>query len=109
MANVPDVDNGGYLLKCFMEVGPAMRGDSGAMPVSFQEINAWSQATSTPLTPWEANTIRKLSDDYVVQLIKSRDRYCPAPYYRDDRPVQTQRQEVEEKFRSLAKRYRKQK
>lgn len=72
------------------------------MAIEYQELNAWQQATGAELTPWEAETIISLSNAYVVQLVKSKEPRCDAPFWKSAEGV-----DVSAKFKALAKRKRK--
>ncbi len=73
----------------------------GVTPVDFQEINAWQSSCGVSLSPWELETLRMLSDAYVIQLGKSRDEGCGAPF--DDRDMESVRQHVNGQFQRLYK------
>lgn len=47
---------------------------------TYAELQAWAELTGTPLTPWEAETLRKMTGAYSSQLAQSRPRDTPPPY-----------------------------
>ena len=49
------------------------------VPLSWQELNAWVQGTSTPLNAWELNVIHRASEVYVNQVELSRKPDAPMP------------------------------
>lgn len=57
-----------YLIGYLLEVGPALPGSSGAVPITQGEIRAWQENTSIRLTPWEVRTLRLVSQEYVGEL-----------------------------------------
>ena len=61
---LPDLKWGRHLVDALLEVGPAGAGMGGPVPVSFQELEAWSRATRTELPGHEALVLRELSRDY---------------------------------------------
>lgn len=75
----------------------------GIEPLSFREIHAWSQATSTVLQPWESLAMRSLSSDYVFQYRESESPTAPAPYMGGD--MEVRRQETDSFFRNLKARH----
>lgn len=57
-----------------------MPGAAGAQRLTWQEIESWSRASATPLQPWEAEMIRNLSAEWVVEERRAEDPKAPAPY-----------------------------
>ena len=45
---------------------------------------AWQQISGVELLPWEAKTLRRLSNDYADQAHKSRKADCFAPFLPDE-------------------------
>ena len=76
---MPDVE-APHVLRYLFEVGPAMPGMNGPVPVTHQEIEAWRVLTSTTLSPWESRVIRRLSQEYVSEMHKAEKPDCPAPW-----------------------------
>jgi len=72
-------------------------------PVTFEEIRAWLDLTGSNLTPWEAETLRVLSEAYVVQLAKSHSPDSQPPY--DARSVDEMRERTQNQFERLFKQY----
>ena len=95
---LPDHEKGGYLLDVFSELGFARQGPE---PVNYQEIKAYCELTDTELTPWEVETVRMLSDAYVVQLLRSKESNAPAPY--DERSLTDMRRQTDSQFKRLWK------
>ena len=65
-----------YILDLLSEAGTVGYGFSGAVPLSFAEIDAWARLTQTPLTPFEAGAIRFLSSEYCT-VANDPERECP--------------------------------
>lgn len=97
--NMPDISGGQYIMDMLSDLGLAR---TNMEPLTFQEIQAWTALTDTELTPFEAATLRELSEAYVIQLGKSRQPDATAPY--DSRPIEVQRQHVSSGFRKLFER-----
>lgn len=70
-------------------------------PVDFREITAWCDLTGHELTPWEAETVKMLSDAYVVQFNKSHDPNCEPPH--DPRDMDEMRERTHSQFQRLFK------
>lgn len=71
---------GDLLAEWFMSVGPTMQSGMGHVPVSWAEIEAWKTLTGNDIDPWEAETLREASIQYSVQLFRSTDKICQAPW-----------------------------
>ncbi len=85
---MPPLEGGGHLLDALFEIGPVMGGGMGPAPLSHAEIESWIRLTGTPLQPWEARCIRRLSVDYVNQSQASTARDCKPPWQApDQKPV----------------------
>lgn len=65
---MPEIERGGHVIEWLYEVGPISFGANGAEALSWQEINAWKQATGTEVNTEELLLIRSLSLEYVAQL-----------------------------------------
>lgn len=76
LLELPPVDAAGHLIGYLFEVGPSSAGEM----ITFQELEAWQNATGTRLTSWEAITLRKLSGAYLGELQAAEDPKRPAPY-----------------------------
>jgi len=60
------------LISSLSEIGFAMPGMSGAIPINYQEIEAWSRLTHTYLPWYEPALLRKLSREYCAELQESK-------------------------------------
>lgn len=65
---LPDVGHATYVAEYWYGTGMVGSGFSGAIPITSQDINAWSQAMSLRLSPWEHATIKAMSSGYVKGL-----------------------------------------
>lgn len=61
----PLPEEGAYLVRALFEVGPMSAVGMGAL--SWPELQAWQDQVGTPLQPWEARTLRRLSVDYAAE------------------------------------------
>lgn len=63
-----------------VEMGLTQAAGMTAVPLSWQEINAWCDRTSIDLPPWEARLIRRLSGDYLAESRAAEAETCPPPW-----------------------------
>lgn len=54
-----------YMLDALVEAGPALPGQMGPVPLSWQEIDAYARQTQAIDEPWEARTLIKMSAAYL--------------------------------------------
>lgn len=69
-----------HLLEWLFDFGPYALGPNGIIPVSYQEIDAWSRITKIDLVEDEPEILRRLSVDYCGMFNRAKDRDCPPPY-----------------------------
>lgn len=69
-----------HITEWLIEIGPSVAGSMGEAPISWGDITAWQQNTGIELDPWEARTIRRLSQVFVSQRYDAEKPDCPAPY-----------------------------
>lgn len=77
---MPRLECGAHLVDFLWQVGPAMPGGVGPVPITFSELQAWQQQTGCALGSWEVRTLRRMSVAYVAQAEDSRRRDCPPPW-----------------------------
>lgn len=68
-----------YLFDYLLKIGVMTANGMANVPLSWQELNAWVQATGVPLNFWELGVIHKASSVYVNQLELSRKPDAPMP------------------------------
>jgi hypothetical protein len=85
---MPDRGNAGYLLEYLWDVGPTMSGSMGEGPLTHSELQAYQANTGLELTCWEAETLRRLSMEYMNQSQLATKRDCLPPWT-DGAPVQS--------------------
>jgi len=66
MPNIPQEQ--AYIVHLWQKMGRYMHGAMGIIPLNFQEINAYLQATQTYLSEDEVILIRDMSNSYVSYL-----------------------------------------
>lgn len=65
---MPPISFGQYIVDCWFEIGLS---NTDKTPIAWVEINAFKQATETPLNTQELSLIRKLSREYCNQYHES--------------------------------------
>lgn len=60
------------MISSLSEIGFAMPGMSGAIPISYQEIESWCRLTNTVLPWYEPAQLRTLSREYCAELQESK-------------------------------------
>ena len=77
---LPELDAASYLVVLLQEAGIMSTTGMGALPLSWQEIDAWLRCTQRDLSIWERLTIRELSEVYVGELNQASAKDRPQPY-----------------------------
>ena len=77
---MPPVELFTHMIEWFAEVGPAVTGMSGFVPITFTEVKNWAEGTNTELTTWEFRTLVKMSKQFCYQYDLGSDPMCEAPY-----------------------------
>lgn len=68
-----------HMIDMLQSVGFCSPGFNGAQQIAWQELRAWQEATGSDLTPWEAETLYRLSGAYAAMLHKAKDPNCRQP------------------------------
>lgn len=101
----PELEGADYIVALLQEAGLMSSNGMGAVPLSWQEIDAWLRTTETRLTVWEKLMIKEMSEVYVSDLNKSTSKFAVAPYAPAIEPEEIDRAAVASKllsvFRSL--------
>lgn len=80
MPPMPPLEEGGYLVGYLLEAGPVTSSGLGSSPLSFLEIQAWSNLIGITLEPWEVRCLHRLSCEYVRESHKAEKLGYPAPW-----------------------------
>jgi hypothetical protein len=67
-----------YLADWWLEIGPA--GAGGESPIGWSDLAAWQGLTGIELDPWEARTLRRMSQSYLAEGARARQPGCPPPW-----------------------------
>lgn len=74
--DMPDAGAAGYLLAHFWQVGPTV----GEGAITAGELRDYQSNNGIQLSPWECNTLRRLSIDYLNETHRATDPDCPPPF-----------------------------
>jgi hypothetical protein len=80
LPDLPPLACGEYLVGYLMDVGPTGSGAMGPTPLTYHEIAAWQTVTGTPLQPFEAQWLRRLSSEWIGEQQKSSGDFAPPPW-----------------------------
>lgn len=69
-----------HIIAYLMDVGPVEPAGMDVAAVGWSTIHNWRLETATPLPPWQARLIRRLSIDYVIEMRRARDPECQPPW-----------------------------
>jgi hypothetical protein len=76
---MPDT-SAAWMIDWLMEIGPAEAAGMGLAPISWASIDKWADRTGTPLTSWQALTLRRLSSEYISFGHHAEKMACPPPW-----------------------------
>ena len=104
MAKMPEIELP-HIYEWWEEIGRYEILSSGIIPLTFQEVLAWSKLSGINLVENEANIIKILSCEYVSMYNKGRKRDCPAPFTPDctQDDLQKAKERTAEQMRKLKK------
>jgi len=69
-----------YMVDYLFSCGPVLSGAMGALPLNHQEIYAWQRNMQVRLCPWEVNSLKEMSRQYLSELIQSDKHDSPPPW-----------------------------
>lgn len=90
-----------YLTEWWLEIGPTCTAGMGEGSITWQEMAAWQGLTGIELDPWEARTIRSMSQAFAAQKPDARKADCPAPYLGNRETLAIQRPVVAQQVKAL--------
>jgi hypothetical protein len=108
MLKMPDIETdyaAGYLVGLLQEAGLMSSNGMGPVPLSWVDIDAWLRVTEADVSLWEKTTIKRLSEEYVGELVQASDKLRPAPYLRVEEEVD--RDAVQQKILNVANLFKK--
>jgi hypothetical protein len=80
-------------------------GGMGPVPISWVEIDAWLRVTERELSMWERTTIKRLSEEYVSELVQATKADRPAPYIHEEDLDNIDRERVQTKILSVLSKF----
>lgn len=69
-----------HMVEHWLDVGPAMPGGYGDVPLTHTELDAWQRNCGLSLQPWQASLIRRMSRGYLVERVAGADPTRPPPW-----------------------------
>lgn len=81
---LPNLEEAAYLIGLLLEAGLASTSGMGAVPLSWQDIDAWIRVTESSPSVWQKLLVRELSEAYVAELNLASDVNRPDPYIHVD-------------------------
>lgn len=69
-----------YMVDYLFSAGPTLSSPMGSTPLTHQEIWAWQKNMGVKLCPWEVNSLRELSRQYLSELLQSDKHDSPPPW-----------------------------
>ena len=89
---LPPLTAGEHIVGHLFDAGPVLHTGMGPVPLSWSELATWQRVTGVELSPWEAQTLRRLSAEYIATQQAAEDPAMPPPYA--TAPTQDQRARV---------------
>lgn len=79
----PPITHFQYILNILEDLGYYINSENGILPLTYQEINSFLQATNIKLNRLEITTLKQLSLSYVNTYYSSKDETFEQPYILD--------------------------
>ncbi len=73
---MPPINGADYVVSMAMECG--------LNALTWQELNAWKQATGTRLSAWEACAIMRMASAYTSSLVEYAEKAVPSPWLSEE-------------------------
>ena len=80
LLKLPDITSAEYVIDLFYKAGICLQGFSGAIPLSWSELKAFSDLSGWMLNETESEMLMDMSKAYVASLNASKDVDAKAPY-----------------------------
>lgn len=77
---LPPLQAGEHIIGHLFDAGPVLHTGMGPVPLSWSELATWQGVTGVELTPWEVQTVRRLSAEYISTQQAAEDPSMPPPY-----------------------------
>ncbi len=76
---LPEVD-APWLVTWLLDAGPIASTPMGAIPLGWQDIEAWARLSGNDPSPWESRLLHEMSRDYLAMLRAGEKIDCPPPW-----------------------------
>lgn len=99
--DMPPMGDAEYLLRHFWQIGPTV-GDGA---ITSTELRNYQENQGVKLSPWECNTLRRLSIEYMNESQRATKRDCKSPWEDEDHQPEKILAAIEQRdaFRNLSK------
>ena len=104
---MPQLSGCSYLIDCLIEIGTSMASGFGVTPLTWSEIESWSNLTEIDISSWEATMIMSLSRTFTSSFNRFDDKEFPSPYIVEEFDREKVSHNVGSLLRSLASRVNK--
>ena len=98
---MPALDCGEHLIDLLWKWGPAMSSSMGESPLTHQEISYCQANTGIELSAWEAETLIRLSREYLGESHRATKRDCKPPFVESEDDERFRRSEIKRKLRKF--------
>lgn len=88
-----------HLTDWLLEIGPTTSGSMGEAAIGWQDLTAWERITGIELEPFEAKTIRRLSQVFISARYEAKKPDCPIPYAGLREEIISQRENVAKRIK----------
>lgn len=102
---LPELGDSSYIIGMLHEAGLMSSSGMGALPLSWQEIEAWLKVTESEPQLWERILVRELSEAYVSELNQATEKNRASPWTPPVEEVEVTRANVVSRFLSFARQF----
>lgn len=88
-----------HITDWLLEIGPAFGTGMGERAIDWQDMRAWQELTGIELEPFEARTIRRLSQVFISARHEAKKPDCPIPYAGLREEIISQREKVAKRIK----------
>lgn len=104
---MPQLSGCSYLIDYLIEIGTSMASGFGVTPLTWSEIESWSNLTDIRISSWEATMLMSLSRTFTSSFNRFDDKDFPSPYVVEEFDREKVSQNIGNLLRSLASRVNK--